>query len=164
MKNCDKWRRLITWQEKNGQSLEWPSQKIPQWPVNMKNHWNVIKTGTTTRPLEWLKFYSVFFFSLKNCFLPIYAACGVLVHCSGGGGLVAQSCPTLCDPVDCSPPGSSVHGILQARILQWVAISFSRGPSWPRDQTWVSCIAGRYFTIHARNPLVRWPGIKPRHW
>ena len=40
---------------------------------------------------------------------------------------VAQSCPTLCDPVDCSPPGSSVHGILQARILEWVAISFSRG-------------------------------------
>ena len=42
---------------------------------------------------------------------------------------VAQSCPSLCDPVDCSPPGSSVHGILQARILEWVAISFSRGPS-----------------------------------
>ena len=43
--------------------------------------------------------------------------------------LVAQSCPTLCDPMDCSPPGSSVHGILQARILEWVAISFSRGSS-----------------------------------
>ena len=41
--------------------------------------------------------------------------------------LVAQSCPTLCDPMDCSPPGSSVHGIFQARILEWVAISFSRG-------------------------------------
>ena len=48
---------------------------------------------------------------------------------------VAQSCPTLCDPVDCSPPGSSVHGILQAKILEWVAISFSRGSSHPRDQT-----------------------------
>ena len=44
-------------------------------------------------------------------------------------GLVAQSCPTLCDPTDCSPPGSSVHGILQARILEWVAIPFSRGSS-----------------------------------
>ena len=42
---------------------------------------------------------------------------------------IAQSCPTLCDPLDCSPPGSSVHGILQARILEWVAISFSRGSS-----------------------------------
>ena len=48
--------------------------------------------------------------------------------------LVSQSCPTLCDPMDCSPPGSSVHGILQARILEWVAIPFSRGSSQPRDQ------------------------------
>ena len=45
--------------------------------------------------------------------------------------LVAQSCPTLCDPMDCSPPGSSVHGILQARILEWVAITFSRGSFHP---------------------------------
>ena len=51
--------------------------------------------------------------------------------------LVAQSCLTLCDPMDCSPPGSSVHGILQARILEWVAIPFSRSSSWPRDWTWV---------------------------
>ena len=61
-------------------------------------------------------------------------------------GSVPRSCPTLCDPVDCSPPGSSVHGILQARILEWVAISFSRGSSRPRDRTQVSCIAGRFFT------------------
>ena len=60
---------------------------------------------------------------------------------------VAQSCPTLCDPVDCSLPGSSVHGILQARILEWVAISFSRGSSQPRDQSQVSRIAGRCFTL-----------------
>ena len=58
---------------------------------------------------------------------------------------VTQSCPTLCDPVDCSLPGSLVHGILQARILQWVAISFSRGSSWPRDRTWVSHFVGRCF-------------------
>ena len=51
--------------------------------------------------------------------------------------------------MDCSPPGSSVHGILQARILEWVAIPFSRGPSQPRDQIQVSCIAGRLFTIWA---------------
>ena len=62
---------------------------------------------------------------------------------------VAQSCPTLCDPMDCSPPGSSVHGILQARILEWVASPFSRGSSWPKDRTQVSCMAGRYFTIWA---------------
>ena len=60
---------------------------------------------------------------------------------------VAQSCPTLCNPVDCSPSSSSVHGILQARILEWVAISFSRGPSWPRDQTQVSRITGRHFNL-----------------
>ena len=62
---------------------------------------------------------------------------------------VAQSCPTLCDPMDCSPPGSSAHGILQARILEWVAISFSRGSSRPRDQTQLSHIAGRHFNLWA---------------
>ena len=54
--------------------------------------------------------------------------------------LVTRWCPTLCDPVDCSPPGFSVHGIPQARILEWVATSFSRGSSPPRDRTCVSCI------------------------
>ena len=63
---------------------------------------------------------------------------------------VAQLCPTLCDTVDCSPPGSSLHGILQARILEWIAISFSRGSSQPRDGTWVSCIAGRRFTLYSK--------------
>ena len=62
---------------------------------------------------------------------------------------VAQLCLTLCDPIDCSPPWSSVHGIFQARILEWVAISFSRGTSRPRDQTRVSRIVGRCFTIWA---------------
>ena len=62
---------------------------------------------------------------------------------------VAQSCPTLCDPMDCSLSGSSVHGIFEARVLEWIAISFSRGSSRPRNQTWVSRIAGRCFTIWA---------------
>ena len=62
---------------------------------------------------------------------------------------VAQSCLTLCDPVDCSPPGSSVHGILQARTLECIAIFFSRGSSWPRDWTQVSCIAGRRLNLWA---------------
>ena len=60
-----------------------------------------------------------------------------------------QSCMTLCNPVDYSLPGSSAHGILQARILEWVAISFSRGSSQPRDRTQVSCIAGRCFILWA---------------
>ena len=55
----------------------------------------------------------------------------------------------ICNPMDCSPPSSSVHGILQARILEWVAIPFSRGTSQPRDWTQVSCIGGRSFTILA---------------
>ena len=63
--------------------------------------------------------------------------------------LVTQSCPTLCDPLDCSLPGFSICGIFQARILEWIAISFSRGSSWPRYWTQVSWIAGRLFTVWA---------------
>ena len=62
---------------------------------------------------------------------------------------VAQSCPALCDPMDCSPPGSSVHEIFQARILEWVAVSFSRGSSPPRDGAWVFCVSciGRWILL-----------------
>ena len=62
---------------------------------------------------------------------------------------VAQSYLTLCDPMDCSLPCSSLHGIFQARVLEQVAISFSRGSSQPRDRTWVSHIVGRRFTVWA---------------
>ena len=72
-------------------------------------------------------------------------ACSVIQSCPTWS--VAQSCLTLCDPMDCSPPGSSVHGILQARRLEWVAISSSRGSSQPWGWTSVSCVAGRFFTI-----------------
>ena len=61
--------------------------------------------------------------------------------------LVSQSCSTVFDPAGWSQPGSSVHGILQARILEWPAMPSSRGSSQPRDQTQVSFIAGRFFTI-----------------
>ena len=64
--------------------------------------------------------------------------------------LTAQSCLTLCNPVDWSPPDSSVHGILQARILEWVAIPFFRRSSQPRHRTWVSCIAG--YTLSPEPP------------
>ena len=67
--------------------------------------------------------------------------------------LVTQSCPTLYDPMDCSPPGSSVHGILQARILEWVAIPFSRRSSPPMNQNHISWIAGGFFTIWACQTL-----------
>ena len=62
---------------------------------------------------------------------------------------IAQSCPTLCDPMDYSLQGFSIHGVFQARVLEWVTISFSLGSSWPRHQTQVSRIVGRHFTIWA---------------
>ena len=79
-------------------------------------------------------------------------------------GLVAPLCPTLCDPMDCSLPGSAVHGILQARILEWVAIPFSRGSSRPRDWTQVLLIAGRFFTIWATREVVQWFICSYREW
>ena len=68
--------------------------------------------------------------------------------------LVVQSCLSPCHPMDC------VHGILQPRILQWIAVPFSRGSSWLRDQTWVSCIAGRFFTIWATREVPPSPLLK----
>ena len=89
--------------------------------------------------------------------------------------VVTQLCPALYNPMDCRLPGSSVHGILQTRILEWLAIAFSRGSSGPRDWTWVSCIAGRFFTIWTRTanpfkksvfpfvPITFHPNIKVDH-
>jgi len=82
--------------------------------------------------------------------------------CIEGEG--AQSCWTLCDPMDCSPTGFSVHGIFHVRILEWVAISSSRGSSPPRDWTGISCvswISGRFFTVEPLGkPDVPWTRIK----
>ena len=84
---------------------------------------------------------------------------------------IARSCPTRCHPMGCSPPGSSVHGILQAGMLEWVARLFSLGSSWPRDQTQVFRIAGGFFTIWATRDAPTWlrlqllvvaTGFKPR--
>ena len=75
---------------------------------------------------------------------------------------LAQSCLILCNAMDCSPPGSSVHGFFQARILEWVAIPFSRGSSWLRDQTWISWIAGRLTGSLSEPPgkqKIRWEGV-----
>ena len=81
----------------------------------------------------------------------------------------AQLCLTLRDPRDCSPPGSSVHGILQARVLKWVAISSSRESSPPRDRSWVSCIgrAGSLPLVLPGKPLwFLYEGSNPGalHW
>ena len=88
--------------------------------------------------------------SLISAFVSSFSVFRMTVNCSWScESEVAQSCPTLCDPVDCSPPGSSVHGILRPRILEWVAISFSRGSSRPRGRTQLSCMAGRRFNLWA---------------
>ena len=89
---------------------------------------------------------------------------GLVVRC-----VHAQSCPALCDPMDCSPPGSSVHGIFQARILEWVTISYSRGSSWPRYRTYVSYVSfiGRqifFITAPPRKPLIVTKIREPLHF
>ena len=73
------------------------------------------------------------------------------------GGLVAEPWPALCKTRDCSSPGSSVHGIFQARPLEWVAISFSRGSPQPGDYTLVCCTADRFFTAELRGVAVNMP-------
>ena len=109
------------------------------------NHWILLKTQA---PLE---------------YAPICLYTCMCHHLSVSQSvLVAQSCPTLCDPMDSSPSASSFHGILQARILVWVSIPFSRGSSQSRDQTWVSCIAGRFCTIRATTEDHIPPCLVPR--
>ena len=108
-------------------------------------------------------FYSIGWNLLfKQSSLALYFKIIILFHCFDFfsesqlcmcvcGYSVGQSCLTLCDPMDCSPSGSSVCGILQARILEWVAISFSRGSSWPRDWTHVSvspALEGEFLTTN----------------
>ena len=116
--------------------LETPVKK--NWPfvllLPQEIQINTMKTDSVALPLLLAK--SNLNFASKSYVLP---SCSVLC-------LVTQSCLTLWDPLDCSLPGSSVHGIFQARILEWVAISSSRGSSWTRDQTCVSCNADRFFT------------------
>ena len=119
-------------------------KKLSKWPKSIwkhaQHHWSSRKCklkplwDPISYPLWWLQF---FFFSSTSLLLPPHLPPPSYTH--------AQSC----NPMDCSLPGSSVPAIHQVRILEWVAISFSRGSSWPRDQTWVSCIAGRFFIIWA---------------
>ena len=94
----------------------------------------------------WCIFVFSWFINLVN-----YFSCFYIVMC-----LVAQSCSTLCDPLDCRLPGSSVHGILQARILEWAAVPSDRGSSQSGDQTQVSYIVGRFFTSWVTKKAQLW--------
>ena len=91
----------------------------------------------------------------------------VCVHVHTHTHTVPKSCWTICDPVDCSPPGSSVHRICQARIPEWIAISSSRGSSWPRDRTCISFLlylAGGFFTTELPGepsyPFLGWKRLR----
>ena len=79
-----------------------------------------------------ISFHQLYYFSIPNA--------NGTSKCLKSESEVAQSCPTVCNPMDYSPPGSSIHGIFKARMLEWVAISFSKGSSWPRDRSQVSRI------------------------
>ena len=100
---------------------------------------------------EWLERYSILFTdtSLHVIRIHVFNTWKAADKYSVQFSSVAHLCPTLCDPMVCSPPGFSVHGICQTRILEWVAIPFSRGSSQPRDQARVSWITDRFFTIWA---------------
>ena len=99
----------------------------------------------SSRPRDWSCFSCGSCISRQRGSLPLAPPGKPLA--SSEWEIGAHFCPTLCDPMDCGLPCSSVHGVLQARILEWVTISFSKGSSEPRDRTWVSCIAGRHFTV-----------------
>ena len=96
------------------------------WHRAMK--WANAVGKNSTNGLTWCRIATNLHFLINTC----VCACACPV---------TESCLTLCNPMDCSLPGSSVHGILQERILEWVAISYSRGSSWPKDQTHIFCIS-----------------------
>ena len=114
--------------------------------------WNCIPTIFSLLPNFFLvpfNFPTVFIGWVKNPLIstvPIWHHFAVDCFCC----LITKSCATLCNPMDCSLPGSSVHGISQARISEWVAVSFARGSSWLRDRTCISCI-GRWIHHHWAN-------------
>ena len=96
-----------------------------------------------------------FFLILMTYFVIFTALQLVVVVVVWHACSVTKLCLTLCNPMDCSPPGSSVHGISQERTLEWAAIFFSRGSSQPRDRTCVSCIVGGFFTTEPAGKLLR---------
>ena len=102
----------------------------------------------------WKSYYFLSLLSSLTTFL-----CGSLtsygdILCGGGDGFVTKSCPTLVTTWIVSPQVSCVSGISQARILEWVAISFTKGSSWPKNETYVSCIASEFFTTEpTESPL-----------
>ena len=127
------------------------------WTMRPRTEWNSWWAEEMINPLGWTEDAGLCRSRERVCLLGYHknGQLRVALTCITIAVLVTQSCPTLCDPMDCSPPGSSVHGILQAWILEWDAIPFSKGFSQPRDQTWISYIAGRFFTIWATSTIFK---------
>ena len=123
---CPHFSGQVTWPflSTQGRSM-WPSEMLASSIVTSHLGLNPAQCAEKFPGKHWQTI------SLGLCVQQMEKACYSCV-------CVSQSCPTLCNPMDCSPAGSSVHGILQARKLEWVAIPFSRGSSQPRGQTWVS--------------------------
>ena len=135
---------------------EWPRLSSSSIPSYCMFHSLTVKLDPKPHTLFLSMFYVTFFFWDDVLVLEppdTCHFCSFKVHQYLGAGkvkvLVTQSCLTLCDPMDYSPPGSSVHGILHSRIQEWVAIPFSRRSSRSRNWIWVSCISGSFFTIWA---------------
>ena len=116
----------------------WGQDRWEQSPGNLRRALIISARERVPRYRTVYFTYHIFFLSLSFFFFFFFFLCSV-----------AQSCPTLCDAMDCSLPGSSVHGILQARTLEWVPISSSRGFSHLRDRTRLSCTARGFFTTES---------------
>ena len=130
--------------------------------IKKKFYWSIVDLKYCVRfccAAKWISYMYINIHSFKNYFptkviteywdeVPVLYSRSLLIICIilYMRTLCAQSCPTLYDPMDCSPPDPSIHEIFPARILQWVAMPRSRGSSQPRDRTHVSCMAGRFFT------------------
>ena len=129
--------------------------------------WETLPSALVKHLHKWLPTLSLLiysFFKVNSYWSVVALQCWVSFCCTARWisyevkwSEVAQLCLTLCDPTDCSLPGSSVHGIFQARTLEWGATAFSRGSPRPRDRTWVSRIVGRLFTIWATREALYFP-------
>ena len=126
--------------------LTFTRNELPWWLSGKESAWNAGALGSIPglgRPPVEGNSYPLQYSGLEN-------SMDCIVHAAAAAAKSLQSCPTLCNLKDCSSPGSSAHGILQARILEWVAMPFSRGSSRPRDQICTSCISciGRQVLYH----------------
>ena len=139
-----KWEKMERW--KKGIHLKILLSKNTQKRDFYSKRWDIIIISVCS---------VVFFFSTSwvDNFINLLLTC---LFPDGGGELVAQLCPTLCHFSDYSPPGFSVHGILQARILTWVPIPFSWGFSWPRDRTTPPALQGNYYWLSHQRNLISW--------